>query len=99
MKHWEKGKNVSTIQQQTQKKWNRHEEKSVHWKGKYKIGRWKQEGEKKKKNKENGKQSHFKSYCIRIYADHTITPHCSPLDPWCKEYYFDSNGLWIRQVP
>lgn len=49
MKHWEKEKNVSTIQQQTKKKRHRHEEKSVHWKGKYKIGRWKQEGGKKEK--------------------------------------------------
>lgn len=50
-------------------------------KGNTKLGDENRKEKKKKKNKENSKQSHFKSYCIRIYADHTITPHCSPLEP------------------
>lgn len=55
--------------------------------------RWKQKGRTK------SKQSSFKSYSIGISADHTITSLSCPLGPWSKDYYFDSNGLWIREEP
>lgn len=56
------------------------------WKEKYKSRRWKREK----------KKSSFNSYVIRISADPTITLQSSPLGPWSKEYYFDSNGRHPR---